>query len=71
MVPQIKYVWSLDFCVIPFIAHKKNMITISFYPGNDLSEVDQLGMTIPGEETGRDEQTEVQQWPIQTHTANP
>lgn len=47
MVPQIQYRWSLDFCVIPIIA-QKFMITISFYPGNDLSEVDKLGMTIPG-----------------------
>lgn len=47
MVPQIKYIWSLDLCVIPLIA-QKIMITISFYPGNALSEVDKLGMTIPG-----------------------
>ena len=47
MVPHIQYGWSLDFCVIPLIAQKV-MITISFYPGNGLSEVDKWGMTIPG-----------------------
>lgn len=31
------------------VVTQKFIITISFYPGNDLSEADKFGITIPGE----------------------